>query len=50
MAARKREVKFLAEDELSKLIERLRTEKEQAEKEDKKNGFMNGLNSSIKFS
>ena len=50
MAAKKREVKFLAEDELSKLIERLRIEKEQAEKEDKKNGFMNGLNSSIKFS
>ena len=50
MAIRKREVKLKIEDELSKLVERLRIEKEQAEKEDKKNGFMNGLKSSIKFS
>ena len=52
MAVRKREIKFKFEDEdkLTRLVERLRIEKEQAEKEDKKNGFMNGLKSSIKFS
>ena len=32
MAVRKREVKYLVEDELSKLVERLRKQKEEAEK------------------
>lgn len=50
MAVRKREVIVKVLDELSKLVERLRIEKEQAEKEDKENGFMDGLKRSVKFS
>jgi|WetSurSiteA1Bulk_404760.scaffolds.fasta_scaffold36112_2 hypothetical protein len=50
MAVRKREVVLKVLDELSKLVERLRIEKEQAEKVDKANGFMNGLKSATKFS
>ena len=49
MAIRKREVKLKIEDELSKLVERLRIEKEQAEKADKENGFMDGLKRALKF-
>ena len=49
MAIRKREVKLKIEDELSKLVERLRIEKEQAEKTDKENGFMDGLKRALKF-
>ena len=50
MAVRKREIKLKVEDELSKLIERLRVEKEQAEKVDKENGFIDGLKRALKFS
>jgi argininosuccinate lyase len=50
MAVRKREVVLKVFDELSALVERLRIEKEQAEKADKENGFMDGLKSAIKFS
>jgi hypothetical protein len=49
MAIRKREVKLKIEDELSKLVERLRIEKEQAEKADKEKGFMDGLKRALKF-
>jgi hypothetical protein len=50
MAVRKREVKSIAEGEISKLVERLRIEKAQAEKADKENGFIDGLKKAIKFS
>ena len=49
MAVRKREVKSIVEDEISKLVERLRIEKAQAEKADKENGFMDGLKRALKF-
>jgi hypothetical protein len=49
MAVRKREVKSIVEDEISKLVERLRIEKAKAEKEDRENGFMDGLNRALKF-
>ena len=49
MAVRKREVKLIVEDEISKLVERLRIEKAKAEKEDRENGFMDGLNRALKF-
>ena len=49
MAIRKREVKLKVENELSKLVERLRIEKEKAEKEDRENGFMDGLKRASKF-
>jgi hypothetical protein len=49
MAVRKREVKSIVEDEMSKLVERLRIEKAQAEKADKENGFMDGLKRALKF-
>ena len=50
MVVRKRGVKLKLEDEISKLVERLRIEKEQAEKVDKENGFEDGLKRAIKFS
>lgn len=50
MAIRKKEAQFKVEGELPKLVERLRAEKEQAEKSDKENGFMDGLKSAFKFS
>jgi len=50
MAVRKREVKSIVEDEISKLVERLRIEKAQAEKADKENGCIDGLKRAIKFS
>ena len=50
MAVRKREATLEVKDELSELVERLRIEKEQAEKADKENGFMDGLRRAIKYS
>jgi hypothetical protein len=49
MAVRKREVKSIVEDEISKLVERLRIEKAKAEKADKENGFIDGLKRALKF-